>query len=64
MCARNTHSWPQNTKLWPQNTNLWPRSRYNVPTKYKLIILISFLDSWVNKSSAPSLQTAIAYVMS
>ena len=56
-CARNTHS-------WPQNTNSWPRSRYNVRTKYKLIILISFLDSWVSKSSAPSLETAIAYVMS
>ena len=30
---------------------------------YQLIILMSFLDSWVSKSSAPSLETATAYVM-
>ena len=47
-----------------RNTNSWPRSRYNALTKYSFIILISCLDSWVSKSSAPSLQTATAYVMS
>ena len=47
-----------------RNSNSLPWSRYNVHTKYKLIILISFLDSLVSKSSAPSLETALAYVMS
>ena len=41
----------RNTNSWPQNTN-------------NKIILISFLDSWVSKSSAPSLEPAIAYLMS
>ena len=47
-----------------QNTNSWPQSRNNVRTKYQLIIWMSFLDSSVYKSSAPSLEPAIAYVMS
>ena len=48
-CTRNINSWPQNIKLWLQNTNSGPRNKNNVRTKYKLIILISFLQFLVRK---------------
>uniref|UniRef100_A0A3Q2DHE2 XRCC4 N-terminal domain-containing protein n=1 Tax=Cyprinodon variegatus TaxID=28743 RepID=A0A3Q2DHE2_CYPVA len=42
-----------------RNTTSWPRNKFNVRMKYLLIILILFLDSWVSKSSAPSLRSKV-----